>query len=210
MIVGAVLARNEAAPDRYLRRVLANVTTFCDLAIVLDDGSTDATAQVAHDAGARVHRVGGRDGFWGRDETSRRRELWRLAADAAGSTGWIYVADADHELIGLSPVEFRALCTADHVNAWAWPLLDCWDSDETQRVDGFWQAHRHPRPWLFRVAPVRDFEPDWGDARRIHSGHAPHFGWTVGVAPGWVRHLGYVKPEHRKAKAERYLALAET
>ena len=65
--VGALLARNEAAPDRYLKRVLANAKTFCDEIVVLDDGSTDTTAQVCRDAGCIVHEreQGVSGGWWG-------------------------------------------------------------------------------------------------------------------------------------------------
>ena len=71
------------------------------------------------------------------------------------------------------------------------------------RSDGFWQAHLHPRPWLFRA-----LEGQWASERGIHSGHAPIRDWIVGEAPGAIRHLGYVKKAHRDAKMEKYLALA--
>ena len=220
MIVGAMLARNEAAPDRYLQRVLDNLHSFCDDVVVLDDGSTDDTREVSRAAGCRVADVAQlantgtsanddiRTGFWGRDESTPRKLLWEIATGLAGTDGWIYIADADHELIDITPDEMRALTTTDHLNAWAWPLLDCWDSDETHRIDGYWQAWRMPRAWMFRAQPEVGFHPHWGDSRAIHAGHAPQYHWRAGIAPGYIRHLGYVSKRHRELKLTRYLELA--
>jgi len=210
-IVGALLVRNEAAPDRYLRRVLANVASFCDATVVLDDGSDDDTVDVCRAAGALVTTQGIKGGWWeGGAEMTARAKLWALAAEEAGEAGWIYVADADHELLGLRPEELRAMTRATTVNCWAFVLWDAWDSDETHRVDGFWQAWHTPRPWFFKAQPYSGFAPEWG-ARGIHAGHAPlNYPAIAGLAPqgAGIRHLGYVSLRHRKLKRSKYLQLA--
>jgi glycosyltransferase involved in cell wall biosynthesis len=206
--VAAILVRNEAAPDRYFARALTNCARFCDAIVVLDDNSTDETVALAKAAEKvvaveTVHGVD-REGWWrGSRESAARQQLWELACAHAGPEGWVYVADADHELIGLLPDEFRALLAAEGCDSWAFPLFDCWDSDQLMRVDGFWQAWHLPRPWLARALPG-----SWGE-RGIHSGHLPQRDWVPGLAPGGcgIRHLGYIQRDHRVAKMQRYLDL---
>ena len=199
-IVGACLARNEAAPDRYLDVALRNALSLCDRVLLLDDGSTDSTATLAQTLGAEVVTRESA-GMWGTDESSARQQLWELASQRGD---WIYIFDADHELLGITKEELHLLCEASSVDAWACPLWDCWDNPETHRVDGFWQAWRFPRPWLFKALPGQ-----W-PSRGIHSGHAPLRPWRIGLCPPGmgIRHWGYVLKEHRLRKAEKYLDLA--
>lgn len=212
-IVGALLARNEATEDRYLKRVLANAFSFCDEVVVLDDGSTDATAEVCREAGASVTTQPG-GGFWGgsdkQSEAPARKQLWKLASEAAGENGWLYLFDADHELQGISPREVRGLTRSTIATCFAFPLWDAWEKDTMHRVDGYWQAWANPRPWLFKALPVVGWNPVW-QTRALHVGHFPaNFPVIPGLAPlgAGILHLGYVSYAHRVAKQEKYLALA--
>jgi hypothetical protein len=89
------------------------------------------------------------------------------------------------------------------------PLWDCWDDDEHMRVDGYWQAHLHPRVWLAKAFPTPAYTPEW-EPYAIHSGHIPHnypaIAQPVGGLAG-IRHLGYISPKHRDAKHKRYMAV---
>ena len=199
-IVGAILARDEAAEDRYLAVAIRNALSFCDRVLMLDDGSTDGTAALARGLGAEVVQ---RDstGWWGRGESAARQELWELACRQGE---WIYMFDADHELLGVSRQDMQTLCSATSVDSWACPLWDCWDSPEQHRVDGYWQAWRSPRAWLFKA-----LSGTWPE-RGIHSGHAPMRAWRTGLMPPGtgIRHYSYVNKLHRDKKLAQYLALA--
>jgi len=212
MIVAALLARNEAGEDRYLTRCVKNALRYCDAIVCVDDHSHDHTASLVRRAASMVGKPAvvvpavSDSGFWGKNETAVRAQLWDLAQVVAGDDGWIYVFDADHELLEISPEDVRLLTASQAVNAWAFPLWDCWDSDQRMRVDGFWQAHLHPRPWLFKARPTPEFVPHW-DAKAIHCGHVPHnYPLQAGIAPGLagIRHLGYVHPEARQKKHRQY------
>lgn len=201
-VIGAVLARNEASPDRYLERCIRNALSVCDGVVLLDDGSSDDTPKIARALGCDVIERSSA-GFWGTNESAARAALWAAASERAE---WVYIFDADHELLGCTREDMRVLCSAEYTDAWAFPLLDCWDSDETHRIDGFWIAWRSPRVWLARTS----HDAEWGD-RGIHSGHLP-LNWsgvvTQAPAPMMIRHLSYVSPQHRARKVKQYLDLA--
>lgn len=212
-----MLARNEAADDRYLRLAVENALSYCDHVVCVDDASTDDTVGVLSEyPRVEIVSLGGAQsadgGFWGADEVAPRMRLWDEASRLAGQDGWIYVFDADHELVGVTPDDLRACCRSTIVNAWAFPLWDCWDSPDTMRVDGYWQAHRYPRPWLFRAQPTPTFVPDWTRIGRkgVHTGHCPpNYPFRTATIPGAaIRHHGYIDKRHREAKHTRYLALA--
>lgn len=207
MVVGALLCRNEAAPDRYLERVIKNAHSFCDSIVVVDDGSIDGTSHFCRNLACDVTERQGA-GFWVNDEAPVRAQLWELAIEEAGEDGWIYFFDADHELLGLTKQDFQTLCRAQHANAWAFPLWDCWNSDTKHRVDGFWQAWKTPRPWLVRAVPHKGYCASWNRSG-LHVGHIPsNYPMSAAEAPcgAAIRHLSYVRESHRVRKAQRYLS----
>lgn len=206
-LVTALLVRNEAAPDRYLRKVLTRCLSFSDDVVVLDDCSTDDTPAIAEAMGCVVyHRKPVSDPAWGK-EAPARQELWDLACRhlEGDLNGWVLICDADQELIG----DVRGLCQSVEVNTWSMVLLDMW-SDTEYRTDGMWQAHNVPRPWLFAPNRVPEgWVAEW-PKRGIHTGHCPaNWPQVTGLAPPddfhWI-HWSYAKPEHRKAKAKAYKA----
>jgi glycosyltransferase involved in cell wall biosynthesis len=201
-LVTALLVKDEA--DRYLRRVLARCAEFSDDILVLDDGSTDDTVTVAKAAGCIVKQRAS-PGAWG-NETPARAELWERGVKLA-KDGWLLINDADQLLHG----DPRPLCASWEVNAWAFVLLDLWDATHF-RVDGYWQGHRTPRPWLVCPSRLPTVAPQW-NGRGMHVGHfPPNLPLACGIAPPdeyyWL-HYSYVTPEHRKAKHAQYLRVAD-
>ena len=207
MIIGALLVKDEAGKDRYLERVLKNAFQFCGKVVVLDDGSQDNTREICEAQGAQVFRRQSQEAFWDSNESSARAMLWDLATKDAGPDDWIWIFDADHELLDTAVAHAQTLTQTSVVNAWAYPLYDCWDSDTQMRTDGYWQAHLNPRIWLVKALPYEGYVPEWSN-KAIHSGHIPHnYPLASAVAPGGIKHLGYINAEHRLTKAEKYLSL---
>ena len=199
-IIGALLARNEAAPDRYLVRAIQDAQRGADDIVVLDDRSEDGTPDVARNLGCTVYVRDSDIPMWGA-EAPARAQLWDLAAQHARD-GWVLVFDADMLLRG----DPRPLAESWVCDAWAWTLYDLWDSETTYRVDGPWSLGPvTSRPWMFRPSALHE-PPQWPDSR-LHTGHAPaNFHALVGVAPqlAWL-HYSYLKPAHRKLKHAQYL-----
>ena len=194
----AILARNER--DRYLPHVLDWHGQFGPI-FVLDDRSTDDTAAFAkaHPAVVLVETVASKVASWGR-EAPARAHLWTRAAELAE---WVLICDADQILHG----DPRDLLKAPNVNAWAFPLYDCWNDPTTYRDDTYWVGHKHPRPWLFNPHRVPEGWSAAWLARGIHCGHAPaNFPYQSAKAPDdyYWQHLAYVTPEHRLQKLARY------
>lgn len=94
----AMIVRDEAPT---IARVLADAATCCDELVVLDTGSTDATCQLAAQAGARVQEFAWCDDF----------AAARNAAFAACTGDWILWLDADDRL---PPVVQQRLLAAKH------------------------------------------------------------------------------------------------
>jgi len=219
-LVTALLAKNEGAPDRYLKRVLENALSFSDTVLLLDDASTDNTRDIALEMGVQVSVRPSGQAAWGA-EKSAREELWGWLTKEAGD-GWGLIMDADMLLVG----DPRPYCNSWEVSAWAWGLWDLWDSEQTARIDGPWQlGPQLPRPWMFRMAAGKDTKlgfgpPDamgrkaWTPAfqdRGIHVGHMPsNWPGPIGVADtlAW-KHLAYLMPDHRKAKFEAYMRVKD-
>ena len=201
--VAAILARNEA--DRYLKETIESLQPLCDKILVLDDGSTDSTIALSRSLGCEVRSREALQPMWGQESTARQ-QLWAWGSEEAGD-GWLYISDSDH-VTQCDPSDWRQMLTSWNVNAWAFPLLDLWDSPTTFRVDGFWQGYKTARPWLFK--PSVSGPQSWSD-RGIHTGHCPQADWLVGLAErARILHLGWMKESDRKEKYLRYAEVGDS
>lgn len=92
---GVVITKNEA--DR-IRRCVASMRALCAEVIVLDSGSTDATAAIAREHGARVEQRAW-EGF----------AAQKNAAIGMASQPWVLLLDADEWLEPAAQARVRAL-----------------------------------------------------------------------------------------------------
>lgn len=194
----ASIVRNEAG--RFLPSALEAWGAFADRIVVLDDGSTDGTAELCEAAGADVYRQDPSMFLPGvANEWRSRKKLWGLAC---GGAEWVLWLDAD-QVMNCDP------------RPWLKPAVSCfrvydlWGENE-YREDAWWTGHL--RCWWpsVHVPSLPDgFVGQWNE-RGVHCGHVPVNlpGTRHAVNECVVLHYAYVTPELRAEKAARYEGLA--
>lgn len=109
-ISGVVIAKNEA--DR-IGRCVASLAEVCSEVLVLDSGSSDATAEVARAAGARVEQ-----------QTWLGFAAQKNAAIARATQPWVLLLDADEWLDGAAAGALRGLIVdggVERADVWQLP-----------------------------------------------------------------------------------------
>ncbi len=201
-VVLSMVVRNEAG--RYLDRVLRHAASYVDAAVILDDASTDGTAELCRTALADLpHEVITLERSLFGQEHRLRRLQWKhtLAADP----DWILNLDADEQFEDAIRPLIRSLVDQTDVDAVLFRLYDMWSATQ-YRSDERWRAHTVHRPFLVR--PVPGMDATWPE-RAQHAGRFPpsvsdlEF-WTCAVR---LQHLGWADPADRRAKHDRYRRL---
>ncbi len=197
-LVAIIAVRNEA---HHLPGLLENISPHVDAIVALDDGSTDATAEIlaSHPAVAEIlERSPERQGW---DEVDNNRRLVRAAI--AHGADWIIALDADER------VEHRFRDRAERairrgrrlgIEAFATPMHELWDSPHQWRADGVWGRKGPAR--LFGARPDHSFDP-----RPLHGSKAPMQARRFGIfVPADVRiyHLHMIDRAARLARRARY------
>lgn len=166
-IVGIVLVRNE---DRFVRRVVENITGFCDRIILADNASTDGTAAIlrelaAADPGRReYHRL------------ARPEQSHGLIADLAGTQTWVFGADGDEVYDPVRLQMFRSRILAGEFSAF-WMVmgnvLNCTRLDfdaggSAGRAEGYLSPPSRSITKLYNFAAIDRW--DGPTPERLHGG----------------------------------------
>ncbi|WP_238650649.1 glycosyltransferase [Paenibacillus piscarius] len=197
-----MIVKNEAS--RFLRQILEEHCKYIDEAVIIDDGSTDDTAELCREVlkGIPLHLIQNPVSRFS-NESELRRQQWE--AVVATRPEWILNLDGDEVFEARFAEEVDSLLRTDTCDLFCFRLYDFWDEDK-YREDMYWQAHHSYRPFLIRYR--EDFTYLWNDLPQ-HCGRLPEniFELPHQLSNLRLKHLGWSKPEFRLEKYLRYMVL---
>lgn len=197
-----MIVKNEGT--RFLRQVLQEHRKYIDEAVIIDDASTDDTADICREAleGIPLHLIHNPVSRF-HHESELRKQQWE--AVVATRPEWILNLDGDELFESCFPEEVDSLLRTADCDLFCFRLYDFWD-EASYREDSYWQAHQSYRPFLLRYR--EDITYTWNDLPQ-HSGRLPEniFELPHQLSNLRLKHLGWSKPEFRLEKYLRYMLL---
>lgn len=141
--------RNEAG--RYLEQVLEELSEFVDDIVIVDDGSTDNTAQLCLSF-AKVKKLVTLQSSLFNREWELRQTLWELAVST--NPDWLLSVDADEFYEESAKREMRRLIDQDVYDWVSFRLFDFWGGTTHYREDEHWNIHTKHTRTLVRYLPT--------------------------------------------------------
>lgn len=207
-IIAMVVAKNEA--HRYLRPFLHWTATFTDAIYLYDDQSDDGTVAIAMSAGAFVGVRSDEVPSFVEHEGKFRQAAWewmeRVALPREGD--WVICLDADEFLVAEGSEREALEDAAASLNALGATALNMEipeifaevTSGLYRRVDGFWGTITGVRYVAWREGG------QFAD-KALGCGSVPTYAHVANGPGPWILHVGYLDPEDRQEKYDRYMAL---
>ncbi|WP_148449219.1 glycosyltransferase family 2 protein, partial [Paenibacillus ihuae] len=194
--------KNEA--PRFLRTVLQEHRKYIDEAVIIDDGSTDDSADICREVlqGIPLHLVRNSVSRFS-NEAELRKQQWEEVVKT--NPEWILSLDADEMFEARFAEDIEILLREDNCDLFCFRLYDFWD-DHHYREDMYWRSHQSYRPFLLRYR--EDFPYVWNDSPQ-HCGRLPEniFELPHQLSNLRLKHLGWSRPEYRLDKYMRYMQL---
>ncbi|HEY1309294.1 MAG TPA: glycosyltransferase family 2 protein [Vicinamibacterales bacterium] len=206
-LAASMVVKNELG--RYLPECIGHLREFCDLVVVLDDGSTDRTGEWLDDNTDEmmvVQHLDPSDGFFSGHEGRKRNELLRFTLNQLPD--WVLAIDADEFISDGQAV--RDYCAGPR-EVGTLEMEEVWRCDKKGmqlRMDGGWRPHPVPSLWSARLS-----------GRRGQALHIPDRALACGREPDAVRrlfgrarstgssilHFGWAKEADRQGRYDRYV-----
>lgn len=192
-LTGMLRIKNEA---RWIHSVLESALKVCEVLYVLDDHSTDDTADICRSFGERLRLY--ISGFASLDEA--RDKNWLLDVIGLSGAEWVLAIDGDELLVDHEAL--HALVASGASECYALRVLYLWDRKDQVRTDGVYG--RFWRPSLFRLRAGDTFRstPNGGN---FHCGNVPQQ-LLNRAQRSEVRllHFGYTDARDRRRKFDWY------
>lgn len=202
MIYAMMIVRNEE--HRWLKQVLFQLNKLCDKLIIIDDNSTDKTAQICIDAGAEVYINDNQ--LWNKNEVALRKQLWDIVIKKCKNDDWIICLDADELFIEshIPFIQYLFNTLSTQIDSIGFKLHDMWDN-ENYREDKWWTAHFNY--WCMAIRFKKDIEYKWSD-KPLHCGRFP-LNSAKAMLPTEIPilHMGWSTKKDRINKYNRYMSL---
>lgn len=210
-VFGMLRIKNEA---RWIEEVLASMLPLCERVFVLDDHSTDGTAQICEQFDERITVY--RSKFQGLDESRDKSFLlerimmcvsdFTLTGDPA-SPYWVLAIDGDEVLARGGQDVIRNTIIGTPYHAFKLPIIYLWDSRQQKRVDGIYRTFARPslfrlmnRAFQFQTTPwAGNFHCSSIPQELLHHAHA--------TCNAELLHLGYMNKEDRLRKHKWYTTI---
>ncbi|NUU61528.1 glycosyltransferase family 2 protein [Paenibacillus agri] len=198
----AMIVKNEA--NRFLRQVLEEHRKYIDEAVIIDDGSTDDTADICLEvlAGLPVTLIRNTESRFS-NEYELRTQLWQEVIQTEPE--WILTLDADEVFENRFAQQVDELLRQTKSDLLCFRLYDFWDENH-YRDDQYWSSHYSFRPFLLRYN--KDLNYTWKNSPQ-HCGRLPENVFEVPHQLSLLRikHLGWSRLEFRLEKFARYMHL---
>lgn len=198
----SMVVKNEA--NRYLEQALRIHRQYIGRAVIIDDGSTDGTAELVQRSleGIPLTLIRNEQSRFSNEVTLRKQQWEETVRD---HPGWILNLDADEWFESRFESSLDAMLEQTDYDVFCFRLYDFW-SPTHYREDMYWNAQHYYRPFLVRYKP--DFVPRWKETPQ-HCGRFPE---NVLELPHTLsnlrlKHMGWADPNHRLEKWKRYKQL---
>lgn len=195
----SMIVKNEEG--RYLKQLLTGLQNCIDEAVIIDDASTDKTAQICRESlpGVPLHLITNKQSMFS-NESELRKLQWEETIKT--NPEWIINLDADEMMESSFWRDIDAILEKESTGAFGFPLFDMWN-ERQYRDDALWNAHKRHQTLLIRYEP--NFAYEW-NTKAQHCGRFPSYeGDNCSLEiPYRIQHFGWAREEDRARKQRRY------
>lgn len=191
-----VVGKGEA--DKYLKKVLDHNLPLVDKMVIWGDAPDDKTDRLVLSYGSKVEYRRYPESLWATKQWLIKEALFKYVI--AHKPDWVLAFDADEIFDDRLDRKKLEELASGKATSYDFNFIQLWDDEKHMRVDGGWGDFWNCR--FYKYQPQQSQE--WL-RKALHCGLWPIYARQQAIMiPYIVKHYGYMKPEHRVKKVERY------